>query len=96
MEESRRDQITFVRDLEILIETMGNLLEALGARGLDADCEIDGQNFSPSLSTSLGRTGRMRRPRYIITETQIRMLREEGFRWVDVARILGVSPITLR
>ena len=38
----------------------------------------------------------MKRPRYIITETQIRMLREEGFRWVDVARILGVSPITLR
>ena len=38
----------------------------------------------------------MGRPRYIITETQIRMLREEGFRWVDVARILRVSPIILR
>ena len=38
----------------------------------------------------------MGRPRYIITETQIRMLREEGFRWVDVARIPGVSPIFLR
>ena len=24
------------------------------------------------------------------------MLREEGFRWVDVARIPGVSPIILR
>ena len=82
--------------MEILIGTMGNLREALDARGLDADCEIDGQNSSPSLSTSLDRTGRMRRARYIITETQIRMLREEGFRWVDGACILGVSPITLR
>ena len=47
---------------------MGNLREALDARGLDADCGIDGQNSPPSLSTSLDRTGRMRRPRYIITE----------------------------
>ena len=38
----------------------------------------------------------MGRPRYIIAETQIRMLREERFQWVDVARIQGVSPITLR
>ena len=75
---------------------MGNLREALDVRGLDADREIDAQNSCPSLSTSWDRTGRMKRPRYIITETQIRMLREEGFRWVDVARILGVSPITLR
>lgn len=53
-------------------------------------------NSSPRLSTSVDRTERMGSPRYIITETQIRMLREEGFRWVDVARIQGVSPITLR
>ena len=96
MEESRPDEITFVRDLEILIGAMGNLREALDARSLRADFEIDGQNSSPSLSTSVDCTERMRRPRYIITETQIRMLTEEGFRWVDVARILGVSPITLR
>jgi len=38
----------------------------------------------------------MGRPRLIIGRTQIRMLRDEGFRWADVARILGVSPITLR
>ena len=38
----------------------------------------------------------MGRRRYIITETQIRMLREEGFRWADVTRIPGVSPIILR
>lgn len=83
VEESRPDQITFLRDLEILISTMGNLREALNARSLHADFEIDGQNSSPGLSTSVDRTGRMGRPRYIVTETQITMLREEGFRWVD-------------
>ena len=96
VEESRPDQITFVRDLEILIGTMGNLWETLDTRSLRADFEIDGQNSSPSLSTSVDRTGRMGRPRYIITVAQIRMLREYGFRWVDVARILEISPIALR
>ena len=96
MYELRPDQITLVRDLEILISTMGNLREALDTRSLRADFEIDGQNSSPSLSTSVDRTWRMGRPRYIITETQIRLLREAGFRWVDVARILGVSAIILR
>ena len=51
VEESRPDQITFVRDLEILIGTMGNLQEALDARSLRADFEIDGQDTSSSLST---------------------------------------------
>ena len=83
-------------DFEILIGTMGNIRGAINVRSLHADFEIDGQNSSPSLSTSIDRTGRKGRPRYIITETQIRMLREEGFRCVDVARIQGISPITLR
>ena len=96
VEESRPDQINFVRDLKILIGTMGNVREALDARSHPADFKIDRQNSSPSLSTSVDRTGRMGRPRYIITETQLRMLREEEIRWVDVARTLGVSPITLR
>ncbi|XP_067053831.1 uncharacterized protein [Acropora muricata] len=83
-------------DFEILIGSMGNIRGAINVRSLHADFEIDGQNSSPSLSTSIDRTGRKGRPRYIITETQIRMLREEGFRCVDVARIQGISPITLR
>ena len=37
VEESRPDQITFVRDLEILIGNTGNLQEALDARSLRAD-----------------------------------------------------------
>ena len=94
VEESRPDLTTFVRDLEILLDTMGNLREALDARSLRGDFQIDRQDTPPSLS-SVDRTG-MGRPRLIISRTQIRMLRDEGFRWADVARILGVSPITLR
>ena len=94
VEESRPDLATFVRDLEILLDTMGNLREALDARSLRGDFQIDRQDTPPSLS-SVDRTG-MGRPRLIISRTQIRMLRDEGFRWADVARILGVSPITLR
>ena len=61
---------------------------------LRGDFQIDSQGTPPSLF-SVHRTG-MGRPRCIITRTQIRMLRDEGFRWADVARILGVSPINLR
>jgi len=42
VEESRPDQITFVRDLEILIGTTGNLREALDARSLRADLRLTG------------------------------------------------------
>ena len=66
---------------------MENIRVAINVRSLHADFEIDVQNSSPSLCTSIDRTGRKERLRYIITETQIRMLREEGFRCVDVTRI---------
>ena len=52
VEEARPHQITFVRDLEILIGTMGNLRKALDTRSLRADFEIDGQN-SPQVSLHL-------------------------------------------
>ena len=42
VEESRPAQITFVRDLEILIGTIGNRRKALNVRSLHADFEIDG------------------------------------------------------
>ena len=40
-------------------------------------------------------TGRTARPRYILTDTQIRMLREQGLRRAEMERLMGVSPITL-
>lgn len=77
------------------MDTMGNLREALDARSFRSQFEDEGQDAfqNPCTVENTGRTGR---PRYIITDIQIRMLREEGFRWADVARLLGVSPITLR
>ncbi|KAL9978173.1 hypothetical protein ACROYT_G015664 [Oculina patagonica] len=93
--ESRPDQVNFVRDLALLMDTMGNLREALDARSFRGQFEVEGQDAVQNLS-AVDHTGRTGRPRYLITDTQIRMLREEGFRWADVARLLGVSPITLR
>ena len=56
VEESRPDLTTFVRDLEILLDTMGNLREALDARSLRGDFQIDRRDTPPSLS-SVDRTG---------------------------------------
>lgn len=95
MDESRPDQVNFVRDLALLMDTMGNLREALDARSFRRHFEIEGQATVQNLS-AVEHTGRTGRPRYMITDTQIRILREEGCRWADVARLLGVSPITLR
>ena len=42
------------------------------------------------------RHGNVGRPRYEITQTQIELLHDElSFRWVDIARMLGVSSQTL-
>ena len=42
------------------------------------------------------RSGNAGRPRYEITQEQIHSLREAlGFRWVDIARMLGMSTRTL-
>ena len=77
VKESRSDLVSFIRDLEILLETMGNLREVLDARSLRGDFQIDRQD-TPSSLTSVDQTG-MGRPRCIISRTQIRMLRDKGF-----------------
>ena len=48
VKESRSDLATFVRDLEILLDTIGNLLDARSLRG---DFQIDRQDTPPSLSS---------------------------------------------
>ena len=69
MEESRSDLTTFVRDLEILLDALGNLREALDARSLHGDFQIDRQDTPSSLS-SVDRT-EMGRPRLIIGRIQV-------------------------
>ena len=48
-----------------------------------------------SQSFTLERSGNAERPRYEIRQEQIHGLREAlGFRWVDIARMVGMSPRT--
>ena len=93
--ESRPDQETFIRDLQQLTAFLRNLRDMLDSRTFRREFVVDGQDFPQTLRTT-DQTGAAGRPRYVITEVQIRMLREEGFRWADIARYFGVSPITLR
>ena len=45
---------------------------------------------------TLERSGNAGRPRYEIRQERIHVLREAlGFRWIDIARILGMSSRTL-
>ena len=77
--------ITFIRDLR----------DVLDSRIFRREFEVDGQEC-PQIPRTNDHTGASGRPRYAITESQIRMLRQEGFRWADIARYFGVYPITLR
>ena len=79
VDESRPDQVNFVRDLALLMYTMGNLRETLDARSFSRQFEIEGQATVQNLS-AVEHTGRTGRPRHMITDTQIRRLREEGIR----------------
>ena len=74
--------ITFIRDLRKVIDS----------RTFRREFEVDGQECPQTLRTT-DHTGTSGRTRYAITESQIRMLKQEGFRWADIARYFGVSPI---
>ena len=56
---------------------------------------VEGQG-TPQTLRATDHTDAVGRPRYAITEAHIRMMREEGFRWADIARYFGLSHITLR
>ena len=90
--ESRSNQETFLRDLQMLITFIRDLRNVLDSRTFRRKFEVDGQECPQTLRTT-DHTGASGRPRYAITESQIRMLRQEGFRLADIARYFGVSPI---
>ena len=56
-------------------------------------CSTEQSNtLENSLLFALERSGNAGRPRYEIRQEQIHGLRESlGFRWVDIARMLGMS-----
>ena len=92
--ESKPNQETFLRDLQMLITFIRDLRNVLDSRTFRRKFEVDGQECPQTVRTT-DHTGASGRPRYAITESQIRMLRQEGFRLADIARYFGVSPILI-
>ena len=76
--ESKPNQETFIRDLQMLITFIRDLREVLDSRTFRREFEADGQECPQTLRTT-DHTGASGRPRYTITESQIRMLSQKGF-----------------
>ena len=76
--ESKPNQETFIRDLQMLITFIRDLREVLDSRTFRREFEVDGQECPQTLRTT-DHTGASGRPRYTITESQIRMLSQKGF-----------------
>ena len=97
---SRPRRISFnTQDLELLMQVVDSRLQSLAK--LNSDFHYQGTT-EESITTqnsqlfTLGRSGKAERPRYEMRQEQIHGLREAlGFRWVDIARMLGMSPRTL-
>ena len=88
------------QDLERLMQVIATRLQSVVA--LYSDIYYQGSTeqsntLENSLLFALERSGNVGRPRYEIRQEQIHGLRESlGFRWVDFARMLGMSARTLR
>ena len=96
-ESAKENQLT--QDLELLMQVMDSRLQSLAK--LNSDFHYQGTT-EESITTqnsqlfTLGRSGKAERPRYEMRQEQIHGLREAlGFRWVDIARMLEMSPRTL-
>ena len=96
-ESAQENQLT--QDLELLMQVMNSRLQSLAK--LNSDVHYQGTT-EESITTqnsqlfTLERLGNAERPRYKIRQEQIHGLREAlGFRWVDIARMLGMFPRAL-
>ena len=93
----QENQLT--QDLELLMQVMDSRLQSLAT--LYSDFHYQGSTEESSTTQNsrlftLERSGNAGRPRYEIRQEQIHGLREAlGFRWVDIARMLRMSPRTL-
>ena len=93
-ESAQENQLT--QDLELLMQVMDPRLQSLAK--LNSDFHYQGTT-EESITTqnselfTLERSGNAERRRYEIRQEQIHGLREAlGFRWVDIARMVGMSP----
>ena len=96
-ESAQENQLT--QDLELLMQVMDSRLQSLAK--LNSDFHYQGTTEESSTTQNsqlftLGRSGNAESPRYEIRQEPIHELSEAlGFRWVDIARMLGMSPRTL-
>ena len=78
---------------------MNSRLQSLAKRNSDFHYQGTTEESSTMQNSqlfTLERSGNTERPRYEIRQEQIHGLREAlGFRWIDIARMLGMSPRTL-
>ena len=93
-ESAQENQLT--QDLELLMQVMDPRLQSLAK--LNSDFHYQGTT-EESITTqnselfTLERSGNAERRRYEIRQEQIHGLTEAlGFRWVDIARMVGMSP----
>ena len=91
--------VQLLEDMEQLLDIISSKIEQLQSLYDDnyfedrMDTVNNEQRTSLSAHMHLGNVGR---PRYKITQEQIELLHDAlGFRWADIARMLGVSSRTL-
>ena len=87
------------QDLELLMQVVDSRLQSLATLYSDYHYQGSTEELSNTQNSQLfilERSGNPGRPRFEIRQEQIHGLREAlGFRWVDIARMLGMSPRTL-
>ena len=97
LESAQGNQLT--QGLELLMQVMDSRLQSLAKLNSDFhyQCTIEESiTTQNSQLFTLERSGNAERPRYEIRQEQIHGLRGGlGFRWIDIARMLGMSPRTL-
>ena len=86
-------------NLELLMQVMDSRLQSLATLYSDYHYQGSTEELSTTQNSQLfilKKSGNPGRPRFEIRQEQIHGLREAlGFRWVDIARMLGMSPRTL-
>ena len=89
----RNNSPDLLNDFEHLLNMVGQIKNSL--ESLYSDGNVGELPVNDALCTTVN-DGFVGRPRFEFTQEQIQMLRHRlGFRWVDIATILGISSRTL-
>ncbi|CAB4022211.1 Hypothetical predicted protein [Paramuricea clavata] len=82
-----------LEDLERLLATVRLLKTRYQDRHVESNTSSDIE--SPHRSCPVHYLGHACRPRLVVDKVVVQQLPEESMKWVDIARILGISPKTL-